>query len=310
MKVRANVNFALIKYWGKKDEDLKIPYQSSLSFTVDNLYTETEVIFDNDLTKDIININGITKDDKRVIKHMDLIRKEFNVNKYAYITSKNFVATEAGLASSASAFAALTLAATKALNLNLSKKELSIIARKGSGSASRSIYSDFAIWHHGTNDLDSFAEPIDLIWDDFRIIVCIINDNKKVKSSSQAMKESVLNKKVYNNWVLESEKDLKEMLKALPLKDIDKVGIIAERNALLMHEVIEKTNTYYRTKESFLVIDKVKELREKGIKAYITMDAGPNVKIITTKAYVDDILNEFKNIKTLICKNGDGAKVI
>ena len=99
-------------------------------------------------------------------------------------------------------------------------------------------------------------------------------------------------------------------IRSTPLKDIDKVGIIAERNALLMHEVIEKTNTYYRTKESFLVIDKVKELREKGIKAYITMDAGPNVKIITTKAYVDDILNEFKNIKTLICKNGDGAMII
>ncbi len=119
-KVRAHRNIALIKYWGKKDEDLKIPFQSSLSFTVDKLYTETEVVFSNNLLEDKIIIND-KEDEKvnfRVKKHLDYIRNKFNVSKYAYVNSKNYVPIAAGLASSASAFAALTYAAIKELGPN------------------------------------------------------------------------------------------------------------------------------------------------------------------------------------------------
>ena len=312
MKARANVNFALIKYWGKKDEALKIPYQSSLSFTVDSLYTETTVKFDGALTKDLININGLESDkaQTRVVKHLDYIRNKYHEKRYAYVSSKNFVPTAAGLASSASAFAALTYAAISDLGLNLSEKELSKLARVGSGSASRSIYGGFAIWHHGYDDASSYAEKLKIDWPEFRIIVCLVDENEKKASSTLAMKKSVENTESYNQWVTRSEIDLKMLLSALNEKDIAKVGLIAEANALLMHDLIEETGIIYKTKVSNEIIERVKTLRDKGIEAYITMDAGPNVKIITLEKDVKSILEEFKDLKTIVCKSGNGVELI
>ncbi|WP_035375565.1 diphosphomevalonate decarboxylase [Haploplasma axanthum] len=308
MKIRAYVNFALIKYWGKKDEGLKLPYQTSLSFTVDKLYTETEVIYDKNLYQDIVIING-KKDEKmgnRVAKHMDVIRREYNINSYAHIISENFVPTGAGLASSASAFAALAYAATKTYGLELSKTELSRLARIGSGSASRSIYGDFVIWNHG-DDKTSVSKPLDAKWDDFRVIVCMIDENEKECSSSDAMKKSVMNEELYSNWVLESQKDLSEMLQAIENKDIEHVGVIAEKNAEHMHALIEATGTKYKTEKTLEVISKVKALREKGIKAFYTMDAGPNVKIITIESEVAEIKKNLLNIQMIVCKAGFDA---
>lgn len=312
MKAVARVNFALIKYWGKKDEDLKIPFQSSLSFTVDKLYTETEVVFSNNLLEDKIIIND-KEDEKvnfRVKKHLDYIRNKFNVSKYAYVNSKNYVPTAAGLASSASAFAALTYAAIKELGINLTNEELSKIARVGSGSASRSIYGNFAIWHHGESDATSYAESLNVDWDDFRIIVCLIDQNEKKYSSTKAMQKSVENKELYNDWVKQSETDLAEIIPAIKDKDIKKVGLIAERNAMMMHNLIDATGITYKSEKSIEVINRVKSLRIKGINAYITMDAGPNVKIITLKDEVSKIVNAFNDIPTIVCSSGKGIEII
>src|SRR5690554_2917268 len=192
MKARAYVNFALIKYWGKKDDKLRLPYQASLSFTVDRLYTDTLVRVNKSLIKDKITINGISDEklNKRVVDHLNLIRSKYNIKDYVEVTSINNVPTSAGLASSASSFAALTLAATKAFNLNLSKEELSRLARLASGSASRSIYGNFAIWDIG-DDLSSIARPLDIKWEEFRIIVLMIDKSKKPASSTDTMRESV-----------------------------------------------------------------------------------------------------------------------
>ncbi|HHT55736.1 MAG TPA: diphosphomevalonate decarboxylase, partial [Acholeplasma sp.] len=124
MKARAHVNFALIKYWGKKNEKLRLPFQASLSFTIDKLFTDTKVTVNKDLIKDKITINGISDEklNKRVVNHLNLIRSKYNIKDYVEVTSVNNVPTSAGLASSASSFAALTLAATNAFKLNLSKE--------------------------------------------------------------------------------------------------------------------------------------------------------------------------------------------
>lgn len=310
--IRAHVNFALIKYWGKLNDELRLPYQASLSFTVDNLYTDTNVVYDDNLTNDIVTINGVTNDpimSKRVTKYMDLLRKELNFNKYADITSTNYVPTAAGLASSASAFAALSVAAVKGLNLDLSNSELSRLARLGSGSASRSIFGGFSVWNTG-DDKTSVATPLNINWPEFRIIVCFVDTNVKSHSSSVAMKESVQNKELYNVWVKESKIDLDNMYQALDKKDIDLVGSIAEKNANHMHDLVESTGITYKTKESHDVIDKIHNMRQQGIKAYYTMDAGPNVKIITVANQVDLILEKLGNIETLVCKQGPGVTII
>lgn len=311
MIAKAHVNFALIKYWGKKDEKRRLPYQASLSFTVDKLYTKTKVTIDNSLTDDLIEINGISKGDSilRVKKYLNLLRKDLNLKGYVRLESNNNVPTGAGLASSASAFASIALSFTKAFDLNLSKEELSRLARLGSGSASRSIYKDFSIWNTG-DDLTSVAKPLNINWPEFRIIVLMIDKNEKHKSSTKAMKESVLNEKLYSNWVKQSQIDLNEMIIALNKKDINLVGSIAERNSEHMHKLIESTNTFYKTDLSKLAISKIKKLRENNISAYFTMDAGPNVKIITTDKYVNDILNEFKDFETLVCKSGSEAHIV
>ena len=312
MKVRAHVNFALIKYWGKKDNELRLPFQASLSFTVDQLYTETEVNYDKELTKDMITINNVLNDEKmskRVIKHLDYIRNLYNINSFAHVNSKNFVPTAAGLASSASSFAALSYAALEAADIKVTKDELSRISRIGSGSASRSIYSDFVIWNTG-DDVTSVATPMNVRWDDFRIVVIIVDSDVKAYSSSYAMDETIKNKEEFSKWVNQSEVDLKEMIDAITLKDIDLVGTIAERNAIAMHDLIETTGIKYRTKDSHDVIDRIHKLRSNDIKAYYTMDAGPNVKIITTKDYVDSITNEFSDLDTIICKSGKNISII
>ena len=147
-----------------------------------------------------------------------------------YITIVNFVPTTAGLASSASAFAALSYAAVKAANLNLDDAEISKIARVGSGSASRSIYGGFALWQTGDHDT-SIAKKLDINWPEFRIIVCLLNADTKTHSSSSAMKQSVENELVYSKWVNQSRIDLDNMIDALSLKDIDQVGSIAQSNS-------------------------------------------------------------------------------
>ena len=311
MKARAYVNFALIKYWGKKDDKLRLPYQASLSFTVDKLYTETKVTINKNLIKDRITINGISDEklNKRVVDHLNLIRSKYNIKDYVEVESINNVPTSAGLASSASSFAALTLAATKAFNLNLKKEELSRLARLASGSASRSIYGNFAIWDIG-DDLSSIARPLDIKWEEFRIIVLMIDKSKKPASSTDAMRESVQNKELYNNWVKESKIDLDNMIEALNKKDIKTVGEIAEKNANHMHDLIESTGITYKTEESLKAISKIYELRKDGVLLYYTMDAGPNIKIITIDSEVEKIVSYFNEYETIICKSGKDAPIV
>src|SRR5690625_59357 len=153
---KAHTNIALIKYWGKRNEELILPTNNSLSVTLDGFYTETTVSFDNELTEDIFILNdqritGVAYE--RVTNYLDLIRKFANVtNAHAEVTSINKVPTAAGFASSASGFAALAAATTKALKLNVSNEQLSILTRQGSGSACRSIYGGFVEWEKGSKD--------------------------------------------------------------------------------------------------------------------------------------------------------------
>ena len=189
-KARAHTNIALIKYWGKADEKLIIPMNNSLSVSLDKFYTETKVTFDSDYPADQLILNGKEaneKETKKIQSYMDIVREIANTDLHARIDSQNFVPTAAGLASSASAYAALAAACNEALQLELSDKDLSRLARRGSGSASRSIFGGFAEWEKGHDDETSYAHPIDADhWEDelSMIFVVINNQSKKVSSRS------------------------------------------------------------------------------------------------------------------------------
>jgi diphosphomevalonate decarboxylase len=294
--VRAYTNIAFIKYWGKENEELIIPKNNSLSLTLDAFYTDTQVTFDENLSEDVLLIDGEIQDQKALKKAqviLNIVRDLAAIKDHAKIDSVNHVPTAAGLASSASGLAALAGAASLAAGLDLSKEELSRLARRGSGSASRSIYGGFAEWEKGYSDETSYAKPIDDANWDIGMIFIVINDGKKDISSTEGMRRVVATSPYYEGWMSSAVEDLAAIKEGIAEQDIIKVGEIAERSALKMHALNFSANPpfNYWSPGSIRAINKVQELREKGYPVYLTMDAGPNVKLICKQSQIKELLD-------------------
>lgn len=316
-KVRAHANIALIKYWGKRDDELVLPMNSSLSLTLDCFYTETEVIFDPDLSQDCFYLNGKfqgVEATNKISVFLDLFRREANIQTRALVKSVNFVPTAAGLASSASGFAALAGAANIATGLNYGMKKLSTFARQGSGSATRSVYGGFVQWEKGNLGEDSYAIPIDDASWDIGMVVVIVNKKEKHISSRDGMKNTVRTSPFYSAWVESAEQDLINIKEAIKRKDFHKMGAIAESNGLKMHATMLGANPplSYWEPESVLVMQIVRQLRSEGIPCYFTMDAGPNVKILCRLSQAEIISERLKrNFKPdQIIQSGPGPGII
>ncbi len=314
-KARAHANIALIKYWGKKDERLILPANSSLSLTLDAFYTETEIAFRPEISEDVFYLNGKLQPAERVSRFLDLFRKKAAIDSKAVVKSINFVPTAAGLASSAAGFAALAAAANAASGLNLDKKELSRYARRGSGSAARSIYGGFVEWQKGS-DNSSYALPIDAASWDVGMVVVIVSGEKKQVSSRAGMKRTVETSPFYKGWLVSAELDLEKIKIAIKNRNLEEMGQIAERNGLKMHAAMLGANPpllYWRP-QSLLAIEQVKNMRREGIPCYFTMDAGPNVKIICRLSQAplikERLLEHFSENQIIITGPGPGAAVI
>lgn len=300
----ANANIALIKYWGKRDEQLILPYTSSLSLTLSDLYTQTAVNFSDDFSEDSVTLDGenllpSSTTFRRVISMLDLVREKAGISTKARVESRNHVPTAAGLASSASGFAALCASAAFAAGLKLTPRELSRLARRGSGSACRSIFGGLVIWHAGEDDEASYAEPIaepvaEPISEpaspasapknlNLAMIVVTLDDHKKAISSREAMRRTVETSPAYMPWVEQSKLDLAEALDAIRAADLEQLGEVVERNALGMHETMHKAAppVNYFTDKTYAVLRAVRAMRECGWPVWATMDAGPNVKVLT-----------------------------
>ncbi|MCH4337344.1 diphosphomevalonate decarboxylase [Staphylococcus haemolyticus] len=299
-KARAHTNIALIKYWGKADEALIIPMNNSLSVTLDRFYTETRVTFDETLTEDQLILNGEAvnaKESAKIQRYMEMIRKEAGISEHALIESENFVPTAAGLASSASAYAALAGACNEALQLGLSDKDLSRLARRGSGSASRSIYGGFAEWEKGHDDESSFAHRVEADgWEnELAMVFVVINNKSKKVSSRSGMSLTRDTSRFYQYWLDNVEPDLKETKEAIAQKDFKRMGEVIEANGLRMHatNLGAQPPFTYLVPESYNAMRIVHECREAGLPCYFTMDAGPNVKVLIEKKNQQAIVNKF-----------------
>ncbi|GEN49586.1 diphosphomevalonate decarboxylase [Alkalibacterium pelagium] len=317
--VRAHTNIALIKYWGKENEDLIIPKNNSLSLTLDAFYTDTSVTFDDALTEDELILDGDKQDARtlsKVQRVLDEVRTLAGLESKARIESINHVPTAAGLASSASGLAALAGAASQAAGLDLSDQELSKLARIGSGSASRSIFGGFAEWIKGHDHDSSYAVPVDDAQWDIGMLFIIVNDAKKDVSSRDGMKRTVETSPFYDGWLNSLDADLSAMKQAVSDRDIEQVGQIAERNALKMHATTLGASppfTYW-TAESMKAMDAVRALRKLGYTAYFTMDAGPNVKIICRQSDLSALKQElsktFGDEQLIAAKPGPGLHLL
>ncbi|MBS4537372.1 diphosphomevalonate decarboxylase [Clostridium sp. D2Q-11] len=315
---KANTNIALIKYWGKRDENLFLPMNSSISITLDKFYTITTVEFKEKLDSDIFilnkNIESNSERDK-VSRFLDRIRKRTGTNLHAEIISENKVPTAAGFASSASGFAALAAAASKSLNLDLDKKDISILARQGSGSASRSIYGGFVEWQKGIqkDGQDSFAKPLlsEKDWN-ISILSVVVASKEKNVSSREGMKRTIETSPFYSGWLSTVEKDLVMVREAINAQDFERLGEVVEGNALKMHATMlgAEPPVLYWQSGTMEVIHYIQSLRLSGIPVYLTIDAGPNVKVLclpTDEKRIYESLLSLPSVKEVItCHPGEG----
>ena len=314
---RAHTNIALVKYWGKENEELIIPANSSLSLTLDEFYTDTSVQFDETLQSDEVTLNDKTVEDIKITNFMNIIREKANIPYFARIESTNHVPTSAGLASSASAYAALSAAGSKAAGLNLSEKDLSRLARRGSGSATRSIFGGFAAWNKGTDDETSYGYSIeDPVKMDINMIAIILDNQPKKISSRKGMKISIETSPYYNSWIEQTKADFITISDAIKNNDFTTLGKTAELNAMRMHSLTLSSDPSYLyiNSDSIEVINMVKELRENGIECYYTMDAGPNVKIIcrnnNINAITKKLSSRFDENQIKVSGPGEGIKYL
>lgn len=278
----AHPNIALVKYWGKADAALALPATGSVSMGLDVFPTTTTVTVSGD-AGDTFTLNGRVVEDgalHRVEAFLDLVRQLAGSNARAHVTSTNTVPTGAGLASSASGFAALATAAAAAYGLDLPQRDLSRLARRGSGSATRSIPGGVAVWHAG-DDQGSYAEPVPA--PPMAMVVVTIDAGPKPIGSREAMRRTIATSPFYPAWVSSTTETVGEMLTACAAGDFTRIGELTESNALRMHATIEGAfpPIRYLNARSVAVFDAVAELRASGVEAYATADAGPNVVVLT-----------------------------
>lgn len=298
---RAYTNIALIKYWGKRNKELFLPVTSSLSLTLGEFYTDTTLEWNRDSIHDTFTLDGQIQDANaidKVSRFINMFRDLSGIQRPVHVKSINHVPTAAGLASSASAFAALASSCNDLFGTQLSDKELSTYARRGSGSATRSLFGGFTMWHEGVgNDSDSsYAEMIDSADWDIGMVVVMINKQQKKISSRVGMEHTIETSPFYKLWPETVAEDLNAIIPAIKEQDIKTIGQIAEHNAMKMHATIIAANpsmTYWEP-ESLTAINTVRELREAGIDCYFTMDAGPNVKVICRLSQADQIKEAFE----------------
>ena len=322
---KANSNIALTKYWGKRDKALMLPQNGSTSMTLSDLYTITTVEFDKKYDADSFVLDGETlkagtKEYDKVKKHLDLIREKASITENARVESKNNFPTAAGLASSASGFAALSVAAAKAAGLDLTPQELSILSRRGSGSATRSILGGFVEWTKGEKDdgSDSAAQQIALAedWPEFRMITTIVSTAQKKVKSTAGMAKTIENCPYYKDWLATVNEDIENVKKGIKEKNFTLVGETAQYNCLKMHATMITTRPpmIYWMPATVAIMHAILAWKEEGLEAYFTMDAGPQVKVICLEKDVPELEKKLKEIegvqKTVVCKPGEGAKII
>lgn len=310
----AHPNIALVKYWGKRDSVLNLPATGSLSMTLDIFPTTTTVTLDETAERDSLVLNGDERTDgpaERVSRFLDIVRALAGSSVWARVATVNTVPSAAGLASSASGFAALAVAAAAAYGLDLDTRALSRLARRGSGSASRSIIPGFAIWHAGEDDETSFAEPLDA--PELAMVVAMVEKREKAVSSREAMRRTVLTSPFYPAWVSSTAESLEAAADASRAGDVERLGRITEVNALRMHALIQSCDPpiRYLNPVSVEIFDRIAALRESGVDAWATADAGPNVVVLTRSDSVDAVTAALTGLAELaVARPGPAAALV
>lgn len=311
---RAHSNIAFIKYWGNRNERLRLPANSSISMNLDSLYTQTTVTWGT--KADALTINGEKASSSaltRVSNHLEEIRQRFNLREKASVESVTNIPLGAGIASSAAAFAAMTVAATTAAGIHCDEATLSTLARLGSGSAARSIPSGFVSWQTGDTHETSFAQSIasPQHWE-LTDVIAIVNAGEKAVSSHQGHLASVTSP--FQSARIKSAEERFYLCKqAILTRDFDALARVTEIDSNAMHAVMMTSMPplMYWLPASLSVMHAVVTWRKRGIPVCYTLDAGPNVHCVCTKEYapmIQQLLGDLSGVREIrISDVGKGA---
>lgn len=278
----ANSNIALIKYWGNIDETLRLPANGSISMGLDGLTSTTTVEFRPDLAQDMATVDGQAMTGAglaRISRHLDHVRKMAGVEERAAVTSTSNFPAGAGIASSASAFAALSLASATALGLKLTERELSILARLGSGSASRSIPGGFVEWHAASRHEDSYAETFAPA-DHWPLIDFVAIVSRAHKSTGSTEGHALAGTSVFQSTRIQTVAQRLDLCKKAVLdRDFDALAEVVELDSNMMHAVMMTSDPplFYWMPETLALMRTIRQWRASGVGVCFTIDAGPNV---------------------------------
>ncbi|MCX6793839.1 MAG: diphosphomevalonate decarboxylase [Candidatus Gottesmanbacteria bacterium] len=303
----APANIAFIKYWGRKDAKLRLPYNPSISMNLSACLTTTTVEFSSHYEKDTVS-SGF--DERRIIEHIDRLRKIAESEEKVKVTTKNNFPKSAGIASSASGFAALTVAGAAALGLKLSEKELTALARLGSGSACRSVPDGFVKWE-GEYARSLYSPNY---WNILDILV--ISDTETKKISSSAGHDLVETSPNFAKRLEQLPRRIARLEDALKAKNFALFGEIIEEECLDMHHVMQTQTPplFYWNEITKDIMNAVASWRKNGLPVYFTIDAGPNVHLICEGKDEGKVLLAVKGIrgvqKVIVNRLAEGAHVI
>jgi len=314
----ASPNIALIKYWGNRDEALRLPSNGSISLTLAGLTCRTAVSFEADLPADVLTVNGAMETPagtERVSRHLDLIRAQAGLRLPARVESQTDFPAATGLASSAAAFAALTLAAASAAGLDLPPRELSRLARRGSGSACRSIFGGYVEWRASDSDAQSIAEPL-APPDHWHLVdvVAIVSADPKAIGSTEGHRLAATSP-LQASRVADAPRRLSLCREAILRRDFEGLAAVCELDSNWMHAVMltSRPALIYWLPATLAVMHAVAELRRSGVPVFYTIDAGPNVHCLTpveAHAAVAERLRAVVGVRQLLLAHPGGPAVL
>jgi len=319
---RARANIALVKYWGKRDLRLNLPATGSLSMTCSSLVTETRVTFDDAAPRDEVLADGAAAPEafrQRASRFLDRVRSLAGMAAFARVETRATFPVASGLASSSSGFAALALASTRAAGLDLPLPALAALAREGSGSAPRSLLGGFVELPAGMSPDGSDCVPVQVAaadaWD-VRLVIAVNGAGEKAVGSTEGMERSRATSPFYPAWIARGAGDLEAAKAALAARDLPALGRVAEANAFSMHAVALSSNPpiLYWNAATVDAVNRVRALRAEGAGAWVTIDAGPHVKVLCgpgDAAAVADALRGVAGVTEVrVERPGEGAEVL
>lgn len=316
----ARSNIALAKYWGKAHAGHNIPAVPSLSMTLDELVTETEVRFDPSLGRDELSLDGRPGSDaetRRVVSLLNRVRAETGTTHRASVATRNRFPTAAGLASSASGFAALAAAARAGARGSLEPRSMSALARRSSASAARSIYGGFVALDGGNAaERDPSAVPVAPpdYWD-VRLVIALTDQGPKSVGSTEAMTTSKDTSPFYQPWVDLAPRLFEAVKAGVRARDLDTVGQAMEQSTLAFHACAMTSipSVFYWSPGTISALRAVRQLRADRVPAWATMDAGPHVKVLCERknaATVSDALERTSGVlEVIVASPGRGVEI-